>query len=119
MLGRFDEVNQTLLELNDEIPDDEDVLGWLGIVAAERGDSETAERYSAMLRELNRPFLLGWDSYYRASIAAHLGRSDEALGLLREAFSRGCPWTIDLHADLELKPLRGHPEFEAILNPDG
>jgi len=74
---------------------------------------------AVMLRELNRPFLLGWDSYYRAAIAAHLERSDEALGLLREAFSRGYPWSIDLHASLELKPLRGHPEFEAILNPDG
>jgi len=119
MLGRFDEANQVLLALNDEIPDDDDVLGWLGIVAAERGDSETAASYSAMLSDLDRPYLLGWDKYYRAAIAAHLGRSDEALSLLRDAFSRGYPWSVDLHADLELKPLRGHPAFETILNPDG
>jgi len=119
MLGRLDEADQVLLALNDEIPGDDDVLGWLGIASAERGDTEAATRYSAMLRDLNRPFLLGWDRYYRAAIAAHLGRSAEALSLLRDAFSRGIPWGVELHANLELKPLRGHPEFEAILNPDG
>jgi len=119
MLGRMDEALEIMLALNEEIPDDDDVLGWLGIVAAEHGDKEAAERFSTMLRDLDHPYLLGWDSFYRAGIAAHLGRSDEAMDLLREAFSRGYEWKIGLHASLELKPLRGHPEFEAILNPDG
>jgi len=118
MLGRLDEADQLLLALNDEIPDDDDVLGWLGIVAAQRGDREAAMRASAILRDLDRPYVRGWISFYRAGIAAHLGRSDDALGLLREAFSRGFPWSTDLHAGLELKPLRGHPEFEAILHPE-
>ena len=119
MLGRMDEALEIMLALNEEIPDDDDVLGWLGIVAAERGDKEAAERFSTMLRDLDHPYLLGWDSFYRAGIAAHLGRSDEAMDLLREAFSRGYEWNIGLHASLEFKPLRGHPEVEAILHPDG
>jgi len=118
MLGRLDEAHQLLLALNDEIPEDDDILGWLGIVAAERGDREAAERYSAMLRDLDRPYVRGWIIFYRAGIAAHLGRSDDALDLLREAFSRGYPWGSDLHSSLELKPLRGHQEFEAILHPE-
>ena len=118
MLGRLDEANQVLLALNNEIPGDDDVLGWLGIVSAQRGDTEAAAGYSTMLRNLNRPYLLGWESFYRAAITAHLGRSGEALSLLRDAFSRGYPWGANLHSNLELKPLRGHPEFEAILNPD-
>jgi len=118
MLGRLDEADQLLLALNDEIPDDDDILGWLGIVAAERGDREAAGRYSAMLRDLNRPYVRGWIDFYRAGIAAHLDHTDEALSLLREAFSRGFPWSADLHAGLELKPLRGNPEFEAILHPE-
>lgn len=118
MLGRFDEADQVLVALNDEISDDDDVLGWLGITSAMCGDVEGAERYSAMLRDLNRPYLRHSTSYYRAGIAAHLGRSDEALGLLRDAFSRGYSWGAGLHSDLELKPLRGHPEFEAILHPE-
>jgi len=118
MLGRLDEADQLLLALNDEIPEDDDILGWLGIVAAQRGDREAAMRTSAMLRDLDRPYVRGWISFYRAGIAAHLGRSDDALGLLKEAFSRGFPWSADLHAGLELKPLRGHPEFEAILHPE-
>ncbi len=88
-------------------------------MAAMRGDTEAATRYAAMLRGLNKPYLLDRTSFYRAAIAAHLGRSDEALSLFRDAFSRGYSWSEDLHTSLELKPLRGHPEFEAILNPDG
>ncbi len=117
MLGRLDEADQVLLALNADLPGDDDVLGWLGIVAAKRGDTEAAEQYSVALRDLNRPYLFGWDWYYRAAIAAHLGRPDEALGLLRDAFSNGFPWGVSLHRALELKPLRGHPEFEAILHP--
>jgi tetratricopeptide (TPR) repeat protein len=119
MLERLEEADRILLDLNSEIPDDDDVLGWLGIVAAERGDMDAAMSYSKILRDLNRLDLLGWDRFYRAAIAAHLGRSDESLGLLREAFSRGFKWNIDLHSCLELKPLRGHPEFETILHPEG
>jgi len=119
MLDRIDEADRILLALNDAIPNDEDILGWLGIAAAMRGDTEAAVRYSVMLLDLNRPYSRGWESSYRAAIAAHLGRSDEALSLLRDAFSRGYPWSDGLHTNLELKPLRGHPEFEAILNPEG
>jgi len=50
--------------------------------------------------------------------SAHLGRTDEAMDLPPAAFSGGCPWSVDLHSSLELKPLRGHPEFEAILHPE-
>ena len=118
MLGRFNEADQLLVALNDEIPDDDDVLGWLGIASAMRGDVEGAERYSAMLRDLNRPYLRHSTSFYRAGVAAHLGRTSEALGLLRDAFSRGYSWGAGLHSSLELKPLRGHSEFEAVLHPE-
>ena len=119
ILDRLEEAEEILLALNEEIPDDDDVLGWLGIVAARRGDTTAADRYSDRLRNLERPFLLGWDAYYRAAIKAHLGHLDEALGLLREALSEGRRWDPEFHACLELKPLRGHPEFEAIIHPDG
>jgi len=119
MLGRFGEADRILIALNDEIPNDEDILGWLGIVAAMRGDTEAALGYSVMLHDLDKPYSRGWESSYRAAIAAHLGRFDEALSLLRDAFSRGYPWAVRLHTNLELKPLRGHPEFEAILDPGG
>ncbi|RLA00001.1 MAG: hypothetical protein DRQ45_07960, partial [Gammaproteobacteria bacterium] len=118
MLGRLDEADKLLLALNGEIPDDEDILGWLGIVAAQRGDTQAAMRTSAMLRDLDRPYARGWIGFYRAGIAAHLDHPDEALSLLRDAFSRGFPWSTDLHVSLELKPLRGHPDFEAILHPE-
>ena len=119
ILDRLEEAEEILLALNEEIPDDDDVLGWLGLVAARHGDTTAADHYSDRLRNLGRPFLLGWDAYYRAAIEAHLGHLDEALGLLRGAMSEGRRWDPDFHACLELKPLRGHPEFEAILHPDG
>lgn len=119
MIGQHDEADQVLSALNKEIPGDDDILGWLGIVAAMRGDSPAAEHFSKTLREEDsHPYLHGWFSFYRAAISAHLGRPDEALSLLRVAFSGGYPWGVDLHSSLELKPLRGHPEFEAILHPE-
>ncbi len=119
VLDRLEEAHELLLALNEEFPDDDDVLGWLGIVAARRGDTTAADHYSDRLRNLDRPFLLGWDAYYRAAIKAHLGHLDEALGLLREALSEGRRWDPEFHAYLELKPLRGHPGFETIIHPDG
>ena len=119
ILDRLEEAEEILLTLNEEIPDDDDVLGWLGIVAARSGNVTAADHYSDRLRNLDRPFLLGWDAYYRAAIEAHLGHPDEALGLLREALSEGRRWDPAFHSCLELKPLRGHPEFEAIIHPEG
>ena len=55
----------------------------------------------------------------RAAIEAHVGHPDKALGLLRNALSEGRGWEDEFHASLELMPLRGHPEFEAIIHPDG
>lgn len=119
VLGRFEEAQPILAALNEEFRDDEGVLGWLGIISARLGDTAAAEGYSELLRNLERPYLFGWDSYYRAAIAAQLGRFDEALSLLRAAFSQGTRWRIDLHSCFELEPLRGNPEFEAILHPEG
>jgi tetratricopeptide (TPR) repeat protein len=118
-LQRFGEAQTGLVALNEDFSDDDDVLGWLGIVSAHLGDTTAAEGYSSLLRTLDRPYLFGWDSYYRAAIAAQLGRFDESLSLLRRAFSQGFGWRSDLHSNYELEPLRGHPEFEAILHPEG
>ena len=119
VLDRLEEAYEILLALDEELPDDDDVLGWLGIVAARRGDTTAADYFSDRLRNLDRPFLFGWNTYYRAAIEAHLGHPDKALGLLRNALSEGRGWEDEFHACLELKPLRGHPEFEAIIHPDG
>jgi tetratricopeptide (TPR) repeat protein len=119
ILERFDETQPILAALDEEFPDDDDVLGWLGIVSARLGETAAAERYSELLRNLDRPYLFGWDNYYRAAIAAQLGRLEEALSLLRAAFSQGFRWRSDLQSCYELEPLRGHPEFEAILHPEG
>jgi tetratricopeptide (TPR) repeat protein len=118
MLDRLHEAQEALLTLAEELPDDDDVLGWLGIVSARLGDMEGVEGYSKELMGLDRPGLFGSDHYYRAAILAHSGRIDESLGVLRDAFARGHPWGDGLHSCSELKPLRGHPEFEAILHPE-
>jgi serine/threonine protein kinase/tetratricopeptide (TPR) repeat protein len=119
MLDRLVEADAILATMVEELPDDDDVLGWCGIVAARRADTASANQFSNRLRNLDRPYLFGWNTYYRAAIEAHIGHPDKALGLLRDALSEGRQWDAEFHTCLELAPLRGIPEFEAILHPEG
>jgi eukaryotic-like serine/threonine-protein kinase len=56
-------------------------------------------------------------TYNLGAIAAHQGRREEALSLLREAVDHGLPLDGDLHMDEDpdLKSLRGDPRFAALI----
>jgi tetratricopeptide (TPR) repeat protein len=96
---------------------DIDALGGLGVAAARKGDRAAAERYSAQLAAIQRPYLFGRNTYQRARIAAQLGERPAAVELLRAAFTQGKPYDLTLHADRALEPLRGYEAFDHLVLP--
>jgi len=116
---RFDEARKAFEALAAEVPDDVDYQGYLGALAARRGDRATADRTAARLEELRGPYHFGHTAYWQACIAAQLGDRDRAVERLREALASGYQFTIDVHRDPDLAPLHGFPPFDDLIAPHG
>jgi tetratricopeptide (TPR) repeat protein len=102
---------------------DEDIdirlLGLLGVTAARIGDRTEAKAVADRLAGLDRPFVFGRNTYWRAAIAAWLGEPKNATRLLREAFDQGQAYGVWLHRDPDLEPLWSNPGFQHLLEPKG
>ncbi|MCK5653126.1 MAG: protein kinase, partial [Gemmatimonadetes bacterium] len=85
LAGRPEEALLLLGPPFEENPEDVFVNGFRGIALALTGDREGAEAEARWLEELDRPYLLGMNTAWRAAILAHLDRTDEATRLLRQA----------------------------------
>jgi len=118
---RWDEARALFEELAAESPEDMDYTGWLGTLAARRGDREEALRISAELEHLDRPYMFGMNMYWCGCISALLGENERAVGFLREAFARGCRHggDVNLHCDMDLESLRDYPPFQELMRPKG
>jgi DNA-binding SARP family transcriptional activator len=93
--------------------------GHLGVLALRRSDGAEAARLDALLASARGPQRFGSTHYWRAAMAAWRGERDAAVRLLRRAFADGLPYEPFVHADPQLAPLRGTPEFDALLAPRG
>jgi len=96
-----------------------DYAGYLGAIAARQGRREDARQIAGWLRDINRPYLLGANTYWRARIAALLGEKDSALDLVHEAIAQGSDCLFRLHSDVDLESLRRDPRFQELLIPKG
>ncbi len=97
------------------------VDGWLGAVAARRGDLETAHAIDSTLAGLDGQQRRGWPVHYRAGIAAWLGHRDQAMDLLSQSRAEGWGsfyYFHDIHRVL-FEPLEGMDDYETLLHPDG
>ncbi|MGB7295867.1 MAG: protein kinase [Candidatus Aminicenantales bacterium] len=117
--GRFDEAGKIYGSLAAEHPENIDYQGYLGTLAARRGEREEALRISEELGKLERPFLLGENLWWQARIASLLGEKERAVALLREAFSQGLEYGIYLRQEIDLEPLWDYPPFKELLRPKG
>ncbi|NIM47991.1 MAG: protein kinase [Gemmatimonadales bacterium] len=121
---RWREATTRFRALAEESPDDPNVQGYLGVLAARRGDTVEAEGVSQWLRDLKTPFLFGRHTYWRARISAQLGRLDRGVTLLRTALSEGLRhpyfqpyWGI--HVERDFEPLHDHSGFQELMRPRG
>jgi DNA-binding winged helix-turn-helix (wHTH) protein len=123
-IGRLDQSQlafaRAVRELDDVPgPAPVEARGWLGMVAARRGDIETAEATERELAEMNDPYLYGLPTYYRAAITGWLGRRASAVELLKQARASGWSRYFRLHDDERVlfEPLEGEAAYRAMLVP--
>jgi tetratricopeptide (TPR) repeat protein len=119
MVGRQRDAEQLISEMIGGNPDDYQLTGWLGTIAASSGDRDRALQIARNLPQGESARAAAWKAYWQAAIAAHLGEKDRAVELLAEAFSKGFPYGVYLHSTLDFEPLWGHPSFEELVRPKG
>jgi len=89
-----------------------------GAVAARLGNREAALRHAATLEQApSEPG--GATELRRAQLAALLGRREQAVSLLRDAFARGLSMSTGLHRHMDLESLRGFAPFDELMKPKG
>jgi serine/threonine-protein kinase len=107
--------------LGSDEPENVNYMGYLGLLAARRGDNDEAFKISNELRHLNKPRLFGINKYFCARIASILGEHQQAIDLFRDAITEGHPshseHAINLHREMDFEPLRDYPEFQSFLQP--
>jgi tetratricopeptide (TPR) repeat protein len=116
---RWDEAREIFKELGSLDPANPDTKGYLGVLAARRGDTREAERILEELRQSRRPYSFGQDVYWAACIAAQLGERERAVELLRASFAQGLPMAPGPLWDMDLEPLHGYKPYEDLMRPKG
>ena len=116
---QWPEAAELLAPLERERPDDADVVGAAGTLAARMGNDAAARSALSALRAKMGRYRYGGHLLWAARIAAVLGDNVTALSLLRGAFARGCGHDIALHTDIDLSRLAADERYREILRPKG
>jgi tetratricopeptide (TPR) repeat protein len=115
---QWENAQKIFKELTDEHPGNMEYKAFLGRIAARMDNRKEALKISDELAKIDQPYLFGSHSYSRACIASLLGEQEQAVVLLREAFTQGRPYGAYLHRDIDLEPLREYPPFQELLWPN-
>ena len=119
LAGEWEKARALWEVLSAEEPENVEYLGSLGAVAARRGRRQDAERIAARLAALERPYLFGLNTYWRAKIAAVLGEREQAMTLLRTSLAEGHHYGLGIHNDADFASLHSDPAFRRLLHPRG
>jgi serine/threonine protein kinase/tetratricopeptide (TPR) repeat protein len=117
-LGKWDEAKALFEELHNQLTDNINYLGALGVTAARRGEREEALKISKQLEEDKRPYLFGNPTYWRARIAALLGDKEGAVNLLRQAIKQGYAYS-SIHPTEDFESLADYPPYVQLMKPKG
>ena len=116
---QWDESEKIFKDLAEKKPDNIEYKGFLGVLAARKGNLKEARKISDELKKIGRPYLFGGHTYWRACIASLLGEKQRAVELLRESFAQGNPYGIYLHQDFDFEPIKDYPPFKELMRPKG
>jgi hypothetical protein len=119
LAGRLAEARTHLELLAETRADNPWVMGPLGVLEAQNGNLEEAERIIAHLEELVSP-VPTWNQkkvYWQASVASHLGQLERAIGFLGQLLEDGGGEPDP--RDLFLEPLWDHPLFGQMCEAKG
>jgi tetratricopeptide (TPR) repeat protein len=119
LAGDLEAADSLFRILAERHPDQTDYLGYVGVIAARRGDRSTVKRVVAMLRSRKPVTPLPGEAslVWRATIEALSGNQPEAMRLLVEAF--GPRGTFDLHASQDFEGMRDYAPFREFIRPKG
>jgi DNA-binding SARP family transcriptional activator/tetratricopeptide (TPR) repeat protein len=95
------------------------VIGYLGVLAARRGDTGAASAMLARLEQMQPRYDVFQPRYWQAMVEAHLGNEDRAMALLKEAFASGLQYGPWVYSDPVLEPFRRYPAFRQLIAPKG
>lgn len=89
--------------------------GLHGIAAAGAGDTTVAVAMMRGLEQIRPRYSHGLPAYWRAAIAAHLGRRADAVALLREALAQGYQVDMRMHATPLFAPLWSYAPYRELV----
>jgi tetratricopeptide (TPR) repeat protein len=110
---RWEEARELFLQLAAEDPENLDYRGYLGAIAARKGDADEAMAVAEAL-PAGIPAIR-----WRARIAALLGDEERAMTMLREALAQGARFNLSFHNDMDLESLCDYPPYQELLRPKG
>jgi tetratricopeptide (TPR) repeat protein len=114
---RWAEARELYQGLTVEFPETVLWRGMVGVASARLGDTAQAMEMSAEIAEMSD--WLPRRLYQQTRIAAVLGRSDEAMSFLREAFFEGHGHAIAQRRDMDLESLRDREDYKELMRPKG
>lgn len=97
--------------------EDLNASGYLAVILAPQGQSARARAIADSLGRLQRKWLFGWNTFWRAAIYSELGDREVAVRVLGQAYKDGTRKQF-WHYYLPLRSLRGYPPFEALIKPE-
>jgi tetratricopeptide (TPR) repeat protein len=114
---RWSDADTLFSALIAEAPTNVEYRGFRGVALAHLGRREEALETARWLERLDRPFLSGAHTRWRAAIAATLGDREGAVRLLEQAYHEGMRLGHDHRREPEWETLRDYRPYEEFVRP--
>jgi len=115
--GKSKEIICTLLAEN---PGNFEYMAYDGLIAARTGNLKRATEVDSLLANIDPLPISGWNTIYRARIAAVLGEKEKAIEMLHNSFSVGFnSWQFDVYLPeiMDFESIRDYPPFIELFKP--